>query len=185
MTPFYPRPCYRAGALGAALQLLSLDVLVTAGIVLGPRPASAAEAFGAYEDGPLHLLLRGDLVVFGLLLAPYLLTATALFLALRRTGPAVATFAALLTAIAAVGAIATGSTFSLLRLAEHHVSASSEAQRAALLADAEAVVAADLWSASAFAIGLGLLYLVWFPMLAWDFARLARAEHAPTGPRQA
>jgi len=186
-------------------------------------------------------VLRGDLVIVGLLLAPYLLTAPALFLALRRTGFAVAAFAALFTVIAVVGAIATESTFSLLHLAERYVSASSEAQRAAMLAAAEAVVAADLWNASAgyfggfllqgagvafsllmlrsdrfhrltawsgllgngsdlvqhaihpfmpaaasaIAIGMGLVYLVWYPMLAWDFARLGRVEHAPPGPRRA
>jgi hypothetical protein len=241
MTSLDPRPFYRAGAVGASLQLLSLAVLVTVGIVLGPRPETAAEAFATYQDGPLHLVLRGDLVIVGLLLTPYLLTAPALFLALRRVGFAVAAFAALFTVIAVVGAIASESTFSLLHLAERYVSAASEAQRAALLAAAEAVVATDLWNASAgyfggfllqgagvafsllmllsdrfhrlttwsgllgngsdllqhaihpflptvasaIAIGMGLVYLVWYPMLAWDFARLARVEHAPEGPRRA
>ena len=230
MTPIDARFFYRSGAVGAALQLLSLAAMIVAGLALGPRPETAAAAFAAYHDGPWHLALRGDLLLVGLLIVPYLLTAPALFLALRRTGFAVAAFATLFTVIAVVGAVATESTFSLLHLAERSAAASGEAQRAALLAAAEAVIAADLWNATAgyaggfllqgsgvafsllmlrsdrfhrltawsgllgngfdlvqhaihpflpavastIAMGMGILYVVWFPMLAWDFARLAQ-----------
>lgn len=109
MTSLDPRPFYRAGALGAALQLLALVVLVAVGIALGPRPETAAEAFAAWS---------------GLL----------------------------------------GNGFDLVQHAIHPFMPAV---------------------ASAIAIGMGLLYLVWFPMLAWDFARLARVEHAPSGPRGA
>jgi hypothetical protein len=69
--------------------------------------------------------------------------------------PVYTALATLFTLIAVTLSFANESTFSLLRLGDNYVSASSEAHRAQLLAAGEAVIASDMWSGtSAYMTGI-------------------------------
>lgn len=150
-----PRPLYAAGGIAALVQLLGLVVITVVMVSLGPKPVTAEEFFAVGSESAAQMLLRGDFVVLVFLIVPYLVTFPALYLALRRRAPLVAFFATLFTLLAVVVCLATESGFSLLYLAQQHAVATSEAQRAVLLAAGEAVIAGDMWhSTAAFASGI-------------------------------
>lgn len=222
---------YQVGGAAALLQLAAILAYSIVAGVLGPKPASPQEYFELLQENRLAFFLRGDFL-FLFLIGAYLGTFPALYVALRKLGPATAFFATLFTFIAVTICFTSESTFAMYHLGEQYAAA-SEAQRSQLLAAGEAVIASDFWNSSgAYASGMllqgggvlislimlrskdfskvtaiaGLLgnaldliqhvlhpflpdfsatmkmlmgpfYLVWFPMLAWDFFRLARREN--------
>jgi hypothetical protein len=145
---------FTIGGVAAILQLVSiLSYSVVIGM-LGPKPTSAEEYFAVYQSSVLEAFLRGDFLLM-ILIGLYLGTFPALYAALHRLSPVYTALATLFTLIAVTLSFANESTFSLLRLGDNYVSATSEAQRAQLLAAGEAVIASDMWSGtSAYMTGI-------------------------------
>jgi len=141
------RVLYTIGGVTALLQLLTVVAFTVVIATLGPRPVSAEEWFAIQQDSKLAAVLRGDFITL-ILIGLYLGTFPALYMALRRVSPVYTALAALFTFIAVTVSFAGESTFSLLRLGDQFAAATSEAQRAQLLAAAEAVMASDLWNSS-------------------------------------
>lgn len=145
---------YTGGAVAALLQLASILAYSVALGMLGPKPASAEEYYAVYQASQLEAVLRGDLLLM-VLIGLYLGTFPALYAALRRINPVYTALATVFTLIAVTLSFANESTFSLLHLGEKYVSATTEAQRAQLLAAGEAVIASDMWSGtSAYMTGI-------------------------------
>jgi hypothetical protein len=122
--------------------------------VLGGEPATAEEYFSVLRGGSLAGALRLDLASL-VNVSLYTVTSFAVYIALKRTA---GTYAALATAIVFLGvaiSLANHSALSLLNLSEQYARATSEAQRAQLLAIGEAVIATDWWhSTGGFMAGL-------------------------------
>jgi hypothetical protein len=140
---------YKIGAISVLVQLgvVLVIMLVATALGLGPRPTTAQEFFTMYQENKLTGILRDDFT--GLfLVAMYLGSIPALFLALRRVNASAAMFASLFTLVAVVICFATHSGFSLIHLSDQYAAAASEAQRAQLLAAGEAVIASDMWNSS-------------------------------------
>lgn len=148
VTNFNPRSLYRIGGMAALLQLAAILASIAIMVALGPRPTSAAEFFAIQQSNPLAALLRGDVVLMVFLLGAYLGTFPALWWNLRHVSPIAATFATLFTLIAVTLSFSGESTFALLHLGDLYHAATSEAQRAQLLAAGEAVLAAGWWHSS-------------------------------------
>jgi hypothetical protein len=138
---------YTLGGYAALLQLASILAYTIAMMMLGPKPASAAEYFALQQTDRLASVLRGDFL-FLFLLGAYLGTFPALYFALRRISPVASLLATIFTLMAVTICFASESTFSLLHLGGQFAAAVSDAQRAQLLAAGEAVIAADMWNSS-------------------------------------
>ncbi len=139
---------YRIGGIAALLQLAALLAYTVALAVLGPKPGSAAEFFASQQSSRLATMLRGDFLLL-LMIGAYLGTFPALYMALRRVSPVATAFATLFTFIAVTLCFANESTFALLYLGDQYALATTEAQRAQVLAAGKAVIAADMWNSSA------------------------------------
>jgi hypothetical protein len=138
---------YIIGGVAALLQLAILFAMMIVMATLGPRPIGAEEYFAIQQVSKLEVVLRGDFVTL-ILIGMYLGTFPALYVALRRVNPIYTALAALFTFIAVTLAFASESTFSLLHLGDQYGAATTEAERAQLLAAGEAIIAADLWHSS-------------------------------------
>ncbi len=138
---------YITGGVAALLQLAAILAYAAALAALGPKPASVEEYFAVQQGGRLASVLRGDFLLL-VLMAGYLGTFPALFMALRRVSPVPAMFATLFTLMAVTLCFASESTFSLLHLGDLYAATGEAAQRARLLAAGEAVIAADMWNSS-------------------------------------
>jgi hypothetical protein len=121
---------------------------------VGPKPGTAQAYFDLLQESRLASVLRGDLLTVTLI-GLYLGTFPALYVALRRLSPVYAALATLFTVIAVTGSFATEATFSWLYLGDQYAEATTDAQRAQLLAAGEAVIATDMWhSTAAYAGGI-------------------------------
>jgi hypothetical protein len=141
------RSLYTIGGVAAILQPLTVLAFTIVIATLGPKPTSAEEYFAIQQSSRLASILRGDLLTL-ILIGLYLGTFPALYLALRNVSPAYAALAALFTFIAVTVCFAGESTFSLLHLGDRYAAATSDAERAQLLAAGEAVIASDMWNSS-------------------------------------
>jgi len=141
------RSLYTIGGVTALLQPLTIVAFTVVIATLGPQPDSAEEWFAIQQSSRLEAMLRGDFLPL-ILIGLYLGTFPALALALRRVSPVYTALAALFTFIGVTICFASESTFSLLRLGDQYAAAASDAQRAQLLAAAEAVIASDMWNSS-------------------------------------
>jgi hypothetical protein len=141
------RSLYTIGGVTAVLQPLTIVAFTVVIAVLGPKPGSAEEWFTIQQSSKLEAILRGDFLTL-ILIGLYLGTFPALYVALRHLSPVYSALAALFTFIGVTICFASESTFSLLRLGDQYAAATSDAQRAQLLAAAEAVIASDMWNSS-------------------------------------
>jgi hypothetical protein len=146
------RNIYSIGSVSAILKLVAILTFSVIIGVLGEKPETAAEYFAIYEISPLQAFFRGDFFVM-LLIVFYLGTIPALFMALRRISPVWMGFASLFSLITVLGAIFSESSFSLLHLGKHYVTATSETHQAALIAAGEAIIASDMWNNTAAYMG--------------------------------
>lgn len=146
------RTLYRLGGIAAFLQLLSLIAYSIVLGVLGAKPETAAEFFAVYADSPIAAALRGDILLL-VLICLYLFTFPAIYASLRRESPVWSAVATLLTIVAVVGAVASESTLSLLRLGEQYMGATAEVVRAQIESAARAVIATDMWNGTAAYVG--------------------------------
>jgi hypothetical protein len=139
------RGLYRAGSLAALVQMACIVTMLTVFFTLGPEPTTAEEYFAVLNGDRLVGLLRLD---FGSVINVSLLTVTsfAVYAAVKRDHDL---NAALPTALVFVGvalALSTHSAFSMVHLSDRYAAATTDAQRALLLAAGEAVIASDWWN---------------------------------------
>jgi hypothetical protein len=142
-----------------------------AAVALGLRPANVQEYYALYQSDRLALLLRDDFTSL-LLVALYLFTIPALYIALRRIDAAATALASLFVLVAVVTCFATNSGFSMLYLSQQYAAA----PRRELLAAGEAVLAADMWhSSGAYLAGIlmqgGGMFLSLVMLRSRDFAK--------------
>jgi flagellar biosynthesis protein FliQ len=150
MTPIAPtarKRFYQVGGAAAWLQLVITVVFIAAAFVLGARPTSVGEFFTLYHDDRLVALLRDDLSNV-IVIALYLGTIPALYLALKQVDHATIFFAALFTLIAVTVTFATHTGFSMMHLSDRYAAAATPAEQAQILAAGEAVLASDIWNST-------------------------------------
>jgi hypothetical protein len=157
---------------GAALRWNGLfrmggvAALIIAGLLVGeigvfaafPRPASALEHFELFQTNPLAGLLTLDLLgmVAYLLFIPTIL---ALYVALRLSAEAVMAVAVALFFIGIADFFATNTAFPVLALSGQYASATTDADRAAVLAAGEAMFA--LFNENAFLVSYLIVSAAW------------------------
>ncbi len=138
---------FRVGGAAALLQLVTVLLMLAAGIALGPKPVTALEYFTSLQSDRVGTILRDDFTSL-VMIALYLGTFPALYVALKEVNRPYTALAALFTFVAVATCFATHSGFALIHLADRYAVAASEAQRAQLLAAGEAVIASDMWNSS-------------------------------------
>jgi len=141
---------YRVGGL-AALAVVALIPIQAAVVILWPPPTTVLEYFSTFQSNPLLGLLDLDLllIVDQLLIIAVLL---ALYAALRHSDPSLMLLG---TALGVIGAVlfivSREATFSMLFLSQQYGPASSEADRAALLAAGQTLL--TTYNGTAFILG--------------------------------
>jgi hypothetical protein len=138
---------YTIGGVAALLQLGAVLVIIVVTATLGLKPATVQEYFSVLQANKLVGILRDDFASL-FLVAMYLGTFPALYFALRRVNAAYTTLATLFTFVAVTTCFSTHSGFSLIHLSDQYAAATSDAQRAQLLAAGEAILASDMWNSS-------------------------------------
>jgi hypothetical protein len=155
LAPSERKRFYRIGGIAAWAQLVVTVVTIAAAFVVGGRPTGVLEFFTAYQDNLLVGMLRDDFASL-VIIALYLGTAPALYLALKRVDHTVTFFATLFTLIIITVTFATHSGFSLIHLSREYAAAATPAEQSQILAAGEAVLASDLWNSTSGYMG-GLL----------------------------
>jgi hypothetical protein len=135
------------GGVAALLQLACVLSYIIVSVTLGPKPGTVEEYFILLQANPIVALLRSDLITL-ILLALYLGTFPALFVALRPISPIYTAFATLFTLIAVTVVFATHSDFSMLHLSDRFAEAATAVERSQFLAAGEAVIASNSWHGS-------------------------------------
>jgi hypothetical protein len=144
---FNPKNLYIIGAIGALTQLAAILALIVVQATLGGTPDGPEAYYALYQQSPLIMLLRGDVLLL-VLLGGYLGVFPALYVALKRSSPVAVFYATLLTLMGVIGFFVTESTFALYHLAGQYAAATGEALRAQLIAAGHAVLAANHWHSS-------------------------------------
>lgn len=155
-------PVYRIGGWAAA-AVVALVFVQAPLLILYPIPATVLDHFKQIQDNKLIGLINLDLVMMAseILLAAVLI---ALFAALRRASRLAVTIASGIGLSSIVLYLAVNPTFSLLYLSDQYAAASTDAQRASLLAAGEALWAN--YQGTAFGVsyvlsGIATLILAW------------------------
>lgn len=148
---------YRAGGVSALLiaGLLVAEVGVYAAF---PRPATALEHFAQFDANPLAGLLTLDLLglVAYLLFVP---TTLALYVVLHARGEATMATATALFMLGVADFLATNTLFPVLELSGRYADASTDADRAAVLAAGEAMFV--LFNENAFLLSYVIVSASW------------------------
>lgn len=139
------RTLYVLGGSAAFAQLVLVVAYAIVLAALGPKPTTAVGYFQVQQDSILEVVLRGDLLLV-VMIAMYLLTFPAIFVAMRKEARVLAGLATLCTVVAVTLSCANESTFSLLHLGNAYASATSETIRNQIVAAGEAVIATDMWN---------------------------------------
>ncbi len=192
------RGLYRLGGVAA---FLIAGLLVGEAVVYAasPRAETASEHFALFQDNWLAGLLTLDLLgmIAYLLFIPTIL---AVYMALRRTGEAVMLVAAALFFLGIADFFATNTAFPVLALSHQYAAATSDADRARIVAAGHAMF--TLFNENAFLVSYVLVSVAWllmssimlrsqiFGRLTACFGVLAGAagivavvlEHVPGGP---
>lgn len=139
---------YRAAGWAAIVAVLLVPVQIAV-FALYPYPDTVAGWFELLQDNPLAGLIDLDLllVVDNVLLV---VIAIATYVALRRVNPSVATMALGLWLVSLVLLIAANPAIEMLSLSHRFADATTEAERAALIAAGEALIAT--WEGTAFQV---------------------------------
>ena len=148
---------FRAGAVAAVLIaiLLMAEVAVYAAF---PRPATVLDHFALFGSDPLVGLLTLDLLglIAYLLFVPMTL---ALYVALHTRGEATMATATALFMLGVADFLATNTLFPVLELSGRYADASTEAERAAVLAAGEAMFV--LFNENAFLLSYVIVSAAW------------------------
>lgn len=167
------RPLYRAGAIAA---LFSIAVIVAAIFVflLWPPPATVQGHFELLQRNPLigvldlDLLMMTSYVVLGVF---YL----ALYFSLRRANPIVMAIALLTSLASQLLYLTTNPAFAMLELSGRYASATTDAQRTALLGAGEAVFANSVGSTFDLSYVLGGVGMLLVTYVMWRSALYGKA----------
>ena len=135
------------GGVAAFLQLTCVLMYIIVSVTLGPKPGTVEEYFSLLQANPIVALLRSDLITL-ILLALYLGTFPALYIALKPISPSFTALATLFTLIAVTVVFATHSDFSMLYLSDRFAEAATAVERSQFLAAGEAVIASNSWHGS-------------------------------------
>jgi len=148
---------YRAGGV-AALMIAVLLLGEIAVYAVFPRPETALHHFELFQQNWLAGLLTLDLLgmISYLLFIPTIL---ALYVALRRTSEAVMAAATALFFVGIADFFATNTAFPVLALSNRYAAASTDAERAVLLAAGEAMFA--LFNENAFLVSYLIVSAAW------------------------
>lgn len=152
--PAWQSVCKVVG-IAAWLQLGTTLVIILAASLLGIKPSSAVDYFTMYQENRFLGILQDDftsIFVIGL----YIFTFYGLYGALKAVQPAWITFATIIGYVSITVCFATHSGLSMLHLSDQYMAASTEAQKAQLLAAGEAVIASDMWNSTG-ALAAGIL----------------------------
>jgi len=146
---------YWLGGLACLVLIAySLTTLLVMSIIGGP-PETAEQTFSILQDNRFHGLLRLDILTV-LVMPLYYLLFYSLYIALKKTNPALVTISTILALAGVTLFLATPSVFSYLHLSDKFIAATSEFQKNQILAAGEAILASDMWHGTGAKIG-GLL----------------------------
>lgn len=166
---------YPAGAWSSLILLVYSLVTMLILVLIGGQPASAREGFAMLQENRLVGLLRLD--ILSILIMPlYYVIFLALFAALKKTDEMSAALATVLVFAGLTLFLATPSAFSWLALSDKFAAATSEEQKALLLAGGEAILASDMWHGSGPIVGgillqAGTLFVSLIMLGSRDFSR--------------
>lgn len=146
-----------AGVSTLLLLLYSFATLLIVAIT-GGQPTTVEEVFAMLQENRLVGLLRLDLLTVFIMPLYYVLFLS-FFVALWRTNPVYASLAALLAFAGLTLFLATPSVFSYLFLSDQYAAATTDAQRAQLIAAGNAIYASDMWHGTGALIGGMLLQI--------------------------
>jgi hypothetical protein len=116
---------------------------------------SVEQTFSILQDNRLLRLLRLDILTVFVMPLYYLLFYS-LYIALKKTNPALVTISTILAFAGVTLFLATPSVFSYLHLSNKFAAATSEFQKNQILAAGESILASDMWHGTGAKIG-GLL----------------------------
>jgi len=123
--------------------------------IIGGPPETIEQAFSILQDNKLHGLLRLDILTV-IVMPLYYLLFYSLYIALKKTDPALVTISAISAFAGVTLFLATPSVFSYLYLSDKFAIATSEIQKNQILAAGESILASDMWHGTGAKIG-GLL----------------------------
>jgi hypothetical protein len=146
---------YWIGGIACLILIVySLTTLLVMSIIGGP-PETVEQTFSVLQDNRLHGLLRLDILTVFVMPLYYLLFYS-LYIALKKTNPALVTISTILAFAGVTLFLATPSVFSYLHLSDKFAAATSEFQKNQILAAGESILASDMWHGTGAKIG-GLL----------------------------
>ncbi len=119
---------------------------------IGGYPTTAEECFAMLQENRIVGLLRLDLLTI-VFIPLYYVIVLGIYAAFRKTNLAYATLTTLLAFAGITLILATPSVLSLLDLSDKFALATTEAERAQILAAGEAIISSDLWHGTGAFIG--------------------------------
>jgi len=165
------RTLYRLGGV-AALIVVGVTLAEVVGFSLHPQPSTVGDWFALLQESPL----TGLLGFWGLevpMYAMFTVTFVALYAKLKETNPSLMAIALALALLGIGVFFATNNPFSMLSLSRQYATATTDAQRAALLAAGQAVLAnTGQRAVGGFNTGLFLLSVAGL-MVSWVMRRSA------------
>jgi hypothetical protein len=132
----------------ALIQLACVLITIVVTATVGVEPSSPQGYFGMFQENRLQALLRLDFPTM-IQLALWPITIMGIYALFRRTHAAYAALTGVLVLVGVTVALAAHSGFSIIRISDQYVLATTEAQKAQLAASAEAVISTDMWHSSA------------------------------------
>lgn len=130
---------YTLGAW-AAIAVVVLVPIQVAIFAIWPPPTTVSDYFSTFHNNPIIGLLNQDLLLLIDMVLMMLVT-VALYVALRRANPSVMVLALVGMVIGTGLLLASNTAFDMLNLSSKYAAATSDQQKAALLAAGEAVLA--------------------------------------------
>lgn len=151
-----PHGLYKIAGVAALVQLGCTLMTILVVSTLGGEPGTADEYFTILQNDRRTGILRMDFASL-VNVTLFAFTSFALYAALRAVNRVYTAFATALVFTGIAISLATHSAFSLLHLSDQFAAATSDLQRANLLAAGEAIIASDWWhSTGGFMAGLFL-----------------------------
>ncbi len=140
---------YRVGA-GAALLMAAFIPVQIVVFIIWPPPGTVTGWFSLYQEHPLVGLLDMDLLLIVDQVFVALIMVT-LYVVLRRSRHSLMTVALTLSALGIAAYFASTAAFEMLSLSGEYAAATTEAQRATLLAAGQVML--STWQGTAFSVG--------------------------------
>ena len=140
---------YRVGA-GAALLMAAFIPIQIIVFIIWPPPGTVTGWFDLYQEHPLVGLLDMDLLLIVDQVFVALIMVT-LYVVLRRSKQSLMTVALTLSALGIAAYFASTAAFEMLSLSGEYAAATTEAQRATLLAAGQVML--STWQGTAFSVG--------------------------------